>query len=30
VVDAFFDAAQRGRVRAEPATDEVKGPKRHS
>src|SRR5438105_2271202 len=30
VVDAFFDAAQRGRMRAEPATDEVQEPKRHS
>ncbi len=30
VVDAFFDAAQRRRMRAEPATDEVQEPKRHS
>jgi glutamyl-tRNA reductase len=30
VVDAFFDAAHRGRTRAEPATLQVKEPKRHS
>jgi hypothetical protein len=30
VVDAFFDGAQRGRTRAEPATLQVKEPKRHS